>query len=231
MVENYGKKVNFVSKGNGLQDLVWRIYYADSKNVYLISETKDGKCPESNFSLDDYISDYSSGADVSSQGKNLMPKGKEKGLFENNTNKNIKATAYLCDIEVWDKYTDEEEKAAWAIGGPTCDLLEKSFNAYSSKNTLNKEITFNATNQGYDDGGTNESIFGEEKEYANGIYREKQIGSWWLASPSSVNGSGMRYVYDNCSVVRDIGFNFSNYARPIVCIPVSHFSAEMILGD
>ena len=146
MVENYGKKVNFVSKGDGLQDIVWRIYYADSKNVYLISETKDGDYPESSFEFSEHLSDYSSGADVSSQGQNLMPKGKEKGLFENNTSTGIKGTAYLCDIEVWDKYTDKEGKAAWAIGGPTCDLLERSFRAYDGP----ASFYFGATNEGYD---------------------------------------------------------------------------------
>ena len=230
MVENYGKKVNFVSKGDGLEDLVWRIYYADSKNVYLISETKDGNYPESSFSLSEHLSDYSSGADVSSQGQNLMPKGKEEGLFENNTNDNIKGTAYLCDIEVWDKYTDKEEKAAWAIGGPTCDLLEKSFNAYSSKNTLNKEITFNATSKGYDDGGAGSlDFFGTAKEYANGIYRLTSSDNWWLVSPSSLRSYIVCNVFDGKGFVYGSVVTGSCYARPIVCIPVSNFSADMII--
>ena len=231
MVENYGKKVNFVSKGDGLQDLVWRIYYADSKNVYLISETKSGGYPVSSLPLSTHLSDYSSGANVSSQGQNLMPKGKEKGLFKNNTNDNIKAIAYMCDIEVWDQYTDKERKAAWAIAGPTCDLLEKSFNAYSRKNKLNKEIIFNATNVGYDEGGARSGDFlGGEKEYANGIYSLNPF-ICWIASPSIRASEGVRLVCVNNGSVLDYGVGSAGFARPIVCIPVSNFSDDMIIEE
>ena len=130
--EDYGKKVNFQSKGEGLEDLVWRIFYKDSNNVYLISEKckgNDKDYPVSSFTLSSKMSEYKDGRDVSKQGQDLMPKAKEDGnvFVESNTNDNIKGTAYLCDITKWEDYTDAEGKAAWAMGAPTIELFTNSY--------------------------------------------------------------------------------------------------------
>ena len=88
------------------------------------------------------------------------------------------------------------------------------------------------TNVGYDNGDAGSSgFFGEVKEYANGIYRLTSSTYWWLASPSNNSGLLMRYVNDYDAIVGNSGLTGNNYARPVVCIPVSNFSAEMIIGD
>ena len=92
-LSKYGWKVQGYTAG----DLVWRLFYEDENNVYIISEAQDGSASIKNVSLvqghyfdDDYStptgvwhddwSDYSpkyskyvSGESVSQQGKNIMP--------------------------------------------------------------------------------------------------------------------------------------------------------------
>lgn len=143
--DNYGKKVvGYKSKGEGLDTLVWRVFYQDDKNTYLISETSDKKLPVTGLSFYTYnsgyvkkpiVEKYNSGADVSVYGQALMPKA--SSLFtEDNENENIIATAYLCDTEVWDAYTDAEGKASYAIGSPTIELFAESYNASNLGNTI-----------------------------------------------------------------------------------------------
>lgn len=147
--ENYGKKVNYTSKGEGLDTLVWRLFYQDDRNAYLISETADGDYPITNVSFytrsndtyikNDIVEKYNNGADVSAYGKALMPKA--SSLFtSDNTNENIIATAYLCDPEVWNAYTDAAGKASYAIGSPTIELFATSYNASGLENTINLTI-------------------------------------------------------------------------------------------
>lgn len=148
-IENYGKKVNFKSKGAGLDTLVWRLFYQDDRNAYLISETADEDypvrslyfytCSDSTYIKTDIVEKYNSGADVSAYGRALMPKA--SSLFtSDNTNENIIATAYLCDPEVWDEYTDAAGKASYAMGSPTIELFAISYNASGLGNTINLTI-------------------------------------------------------------------------------------------
>ena len=200
--ENYGKKVNFKSKGTDKGDLIWRIFYEDRKNVYLISETPNKRCPVSGLAFYDcdenwkitmpkeIVKEYKSGADVSLQGQNLMPMAKNDGTVftRDNTNYNIIATAYLCDITKWEDYTDEEGKAEWAMGSPTVELFVRSYDATQGKTT-----TLNVSNQGYESSIISRDTY--KTDMNNGIYR-LHGGWWWLASPSARDKSSMRIVDD-----------------------------------
>ena len=239
-VKNYGKKVvGYTSKGAGLDTLVWRVFYQDNKNVYLISETADKNYPVNNLSFYTYsnstytytkkaiVEKYNSGADVSAQGKALMPKASSLFTTEN-TNENIIATAYMCDPEVWDAYTDAEGKASFAMGGPTIELFEKSYNAYQKSINGTNEINTTVNSYGYSNGGTGTNWFTTEQN--NGIYRLKSSGNWWLISPSYGTSYGVRGI----NGVADNSGNFANgsvysgySARPIVCIPVANFNYEL----
>ena len=231
--EDYGKKVNFKSKGAGLEGLVWRIFYKDSKNVYLISEkgeehNKD--YPVSSFTLSSKMSEYKDGRDVSEQGQDLMPKAKEAGnvFVERNTKDNIKGTAYLCDITKWEDYTDAEKKAAWAMGAPTIELFTNSYNAVKSNgNTIELSIK----DKGYTQN-TNNNWFTTEMK--SGIYRLKSSGLWWLASPSgspSSFSSNVLFVNDDGGSFDDNYVYASRCARPVVCIPVSNFNGFTVEGN
>ena len=236
-VENYGKKVvGYSSKGAGLSSLIWRIFYQDDKNVYLISQTADGNYPVNGLSFYTYtnnsgtytftkkniVEKYNSGADVSIQGKLLMPKASSLFTTEN-TNENIIATAYLCDTAVWDEYTDLEGKAEYAIGGPTVELFEKSYNAISVGNKINTTVE----GDGYTDGGTSSNWFKTDQK--SGIYRLKSSEeSWWLASPSVTTlfpGKHILSILDGYGLINEERMiPHEHSARPIVCIPVANFN-------
>ena len=222
-VENYGKKVvGYKSKGDGLDTLVWRIFYQDDKNVYLISETKeyvsfydfDGQ----NYRKKSIVEKYNCGADVSSYGKALMPMA--NSLFTtSNTNETIIATAYLCDTTVWDAYTDAEGKASYAIGSPTIELFVKSYNASNFENTLKLSMGKN----GYycqSDPSSYDYLTTSEK---NGIYINK-----FLASPGD-DSISMVFAgdIDIAAYVRTEAVFNERRVCPIVSIPVSGFNCTL----
>ena len=244
-VLNYGEKVtNYTAAG-----LVWRLFYEDSNNIYLISETLDGDYPLKNFSLGDYSnntftprsSEYVSGESVSRQGKDLMPlaggattssagsiligtNNYAINIFTSSNNSwNILSTAYLCDTKAngpWESY--KVGSAAWAMGGPTIELFTASYNATHLENQMS--VWFINGGYGYANSATSSNSFNMLDN--NGIYRLKNSGNWWTASPS--------YSYQECGInmndttgcfINGLSYNSvatNSYAlRPVVCIPKS----------
>ena len=199
------------------------------KNVYLISSIEntqgDGTIvrenPISNFRFyvgyndptprQEILGKYTSGADVSKQGQDLMPLASSV-FTEDNTNINILTTAYMCDIEVWDKYTDSEGKAVWAMGGPTIELYANSYNA-TQENM--KKIYYVSNDMGY---------YMQGQILDNTIEPDEMYGDsfgcfYLLASPTD-SGEHMFISYANANIhvlAQDSGIN------PIVCIPISNF--------
>ena len=244
-VLNYGEKVtNYTAAG-----LVWRLFYEDSNNIYLISETLDGDYPLKNVSLGDYSnntftpksSEYVSGESVSRQGKDLMPlaggattssagsipigtNNYAINIFTSSNNSwNILSTAYLCDTKAngpWESY--KVGSAAWAMGGPTIELFTASYNATHLENQMS--VWFINGGYGYANSATSSNSFNMLDN--NGIYRLKNSGNWWTASPS--------YSYQECGInmndttgcfINGLSYNSvatNSYAlRPVVCIPKS----------
>jgi len=131
----YGSVVTGYSAGTGVS--TWRIYYADSNNIYLIADNNIAKndapnspsgktvvikdSNNSRLSLSEICKDtvYSTGsAWISSN--SMAKKWLSKYLAQNpkSTNQNIKAVAYLMDTNIWSKYVDNN-LAEYAIGTPT----------------------------------------------------------------------------------------------------------------
>ena len=232
---NYGNIVyNYTA-----QDLIWKLFYEDSNNYYLISETKDGNYPllntyliNSNFSA---RGDYVSGNDVSSQGKALMPLlggaisssagtiaiGTNSNginlLTASNTNPNILSTAYICDTRAdgpWTAY--KTGLASWAMGGPTIELFAASYNATHT----NHQILLEIGTYGYSNNTHTDYLLASDN---NGIYRLKSSGLefWWLASPNDAYFDYMCRVNDGDGWIGSHnGFN-SYPVRPVVCISKS----------
>ncbi len=205
--------------------LVWRIFYADENNVYLISETETGDYPGKTENLLTYIDNYKNGADVSKQAQDLMPLAKD--LFvESNENNNIRGVAYLCDTKEngpWDKYTDKEGFAVWAMAGPTVELFVASYNATQNQT---KQLTCNE--KGYDRA---DLIQGDAllQSWNGGIYRLTNGAWWWLASPCQC-GTYAQYVEDRNGTINpaDVHATGTGWIRPVVCIPQSNF--EILTG-
>ena len=136
------------------------------------------------------------------------------------TKPNMKAVAYMLDTEIWSSFAGE--KAEYAIGGPTVEMLMKSYNQ-----KYDKEYKARAKNStGYEisrDGGIN-----WESRY-NGILKKEDMlyvlpisngaEAMWLASPSCL-ASGhdcVIYVSANGSVLTYVNSNAHGF-RPIVCL-------------
>ena len=241
-VDKYGERVfNY-----NAQNLVWRLFYEDSNNIYLISETQDGDYPLNNVQSCNYEnntyapknSKYVSGESVSAQGKVLMPllggaTSSSAGtvtigtnnsainlLTSNNTNPNIWATAYLCDTDdngPWAAY--KTGVASWAMGGPTAELYVASWNAVGAGN----QIILGIANFGYEDYSNNGWI---STSVRNGIYRLKSSGSWLLASPNRNQSDFVHRVYETGGYLGWSGANQIDCARPIVCLQKSNFTCQ-----
>ena len=226
--EDIGKKVDYVAKD--YTDLTWRIFYYDETYVYLISEkTSDGSNPVTSCVLSDKISGkYTNGSDeIDSNLRFLNQQWYTQLNGTKSTTDNAKAVAYLMDQSEWSGYKDSEGKAAYAIGGPTLELLKNSYNATSIANSREHQILITTcTTYGYDQNTTDDWLL---NEYNNGIYGSKTTSNWWIASPRAYGvGGDVFFVNSYIEYLQFISTKGSNGLRPIVLIPKTNFQYEII---
>lgn len=218
----------------------WKILYADNNNIYIIADNyiHYQDCPQSktqriyrhnsdySVSFNDVIKDYRGSEDITNEKiKKLNRDYFSKYSSENN---NMKAIAYLLDTEIWKEF--QGEKAEYAIGSPTLELL---LNSYSQKYNTNYKAQA-TSEKGYQislDGGDNWKDFIDGAfDLEDSLYTIKSgetslAESMWLASPSNYlqDGNGMLYVI-NTSIYQG---PYTNYAkgtaglRPVVCLESS----------
>ena len=138
----------------------------------------------------------------------------------------MKAVAYLLDTDVWNVY--KTDKADYAIGGPTVEMLMES---YSKKMGVDYQAKATSAT-GYQiskDGGSNwEYSYGgmlstSETLYVLPSYSTSGANAMWLASPSAYDSNGVMYVYCPGSVdCIDYDYNYCsiNYFgfRPVVSL-------------
>ena len=138
------------------------------------------------------------------------------------TNDNICAVAYMMDTNKWSSFADGVS-GAYAIGGPTIEMLSLSWNAVSGHTQMTDYTTLSSSNSntnGYNAQSpeTGSNFFGTSTNMWAIKYQTKAYG-YWLASPSSISAGNVRHVGYNGLVhgylahIDEIGF------RPIVCIP------------
>ncbi len=150
--ESYGAIVKGYECENSAGVKDWKIFYADENNVYLIAADYIHKdyCPGSanqsiyendtpyKLSMQNVIKDYNGSEDI----KQSKIRNLNKSYFDylkangnqQSINGNIKAVAYMLDTEVWSVY--KGEKAEYAIGAPTIEML---FNSYNQKYKTNNK--------------------------------------------------------------------------------------------
>ena len=229
----YGEKViNYTS--NGVDD--WKIFYSDGSNVYLITsdyidvdklpETKQGHKPENVDSshpkavpFTNIINDYNGSSDITDDRIKALNYDYFIANNYSSTNNNMKAVAYMLDIDIWDIFA-KGKNAEYAVGGPTIELFMKS---YSQKN--NVDYRAQASNStGYQiskDGGDNWATYygyifdTNEKLFV--LPRSKGADALWLASTISWNGDNIIRAHcegniGNTSYSARFGF------RPMVCL-------------
>lgn len=247
--EYYGAIVNGYELPSGTNtDVKWKIFYADESNIYLIADnyvekvnlpnstTEAGVTIEgANHKPNDGNSSYPRAAYFSNilgdyAGSARITDRKLKALNnsyfnENNftsTNSNMKSVAYMMDTNAWNsKFKDVNNKAEYVIGGPTVEMLMKS---YSQKHGVDYQARAeNAT--GYkisNDGGTSwEYYYPAKLDTSDSLYvisSQSDAKAYWVASPSD----GYPYYVMNVSCGGDVyGVNNANYTvgfRPLVSL-------------
>ena len=223
--DDYGKVVTNYKDGH-----TWEIFYADNTNVYLITRDNVGSQ-----TLHDKITGYNGTGDFDGSAnfktkypaiqagwlnKTYTPAASGAGTVNYTSTKlNMKATEYLLDSSVWNT-TYKTEKADWAIGAPTLEMLVASYN----KKYTDKAVTITApTGNGYKYNDTlynNNSLpssdsvtsgTAQSNIYNHGYY-------YWLACPSSSSNDNIRNVYYTAAFVGNGDFYFSFGVRPVVCL-------------
>lgn len=217
----YGAKVTGYTLPSGTETSVgWKIFYADSNNIYLIADnyverenlpgstggTKSHKPNDGSSSypraayFSNILGDYAGSSRIAEKQKKLNNSYfyKEDGTDNySSTYSNMKSVAYMMDTEAWNSKFLDTNKAEYVIGGPTVELLFKSYNK-----KYKKECVAGATNQaGYsikeqESGGWNTVItyMLNPSDPLYVINSEANAEAYWLASPSASYYDNVMYV-------------------------------------
>ena len=139
-------------------------------------------------------------------------------------NSNMKSVAYMMDTTAWNSKFRDTSKAEYVVGGPTVELLFKSYNekyktAYESQAVESSD----KSNTGYQIRKTSSDSW---SNYVNSmlktsdslyvITKQTDALAYWLASPSAFGAYYVMIVYYG----GDVSINdYSNYGfRPLVCL-------------
>ena len=210
----------------------WRLFYADSNYVYLISDSIETKA------LNNSMAGY--GGDMTSDdfilGRNLNSKFATWDMKSDgtNVNSNIKKVAALLDTSKWTTY--ESSDAEWAIGAPSLEMFIASYNATHTSQIL-CDVPSDAygykvkwsTDSGYADTITG---LGNTENLDRAIYVRSDEG-WWLSTPSANNYGHMMLIsgLDNKDDISCTAYGGDSYSvRPVVCIPISKINNGITIG-
>ena len=208
-IENYGRLVDFESENGSSQ---WKLFYQDENYAYLIYDGMINEYDDSNYLA------YNDGSDVSKIGQKLSPKINNLFTTEN-TNYNIRYTAWLLDTKLWgekNKYEDTEGIALFAIGSPTIELFAASYNVASEvAKTNGYNLNIEMEGEGYKSIETSAGYFFASDK--NGIYNCED-NFWWLASPWNGQYYNFRIISAGYWTLGDVTGSIHPGIRPIICI-------------
>ena len=142
------------------------------------------------------LNDYEGSANITE----ARIKGLNNSYFstgKSSSNNNMKSVAYMLDTKAWSGFAIEG-KADYAIGGPTVELLFKSYNQKYSGTNYVAEAT---SNYGYKVGSGSASGYSLTLSNTSDplyvITSNSNAEAYWLASPSARSGGNVFYVYCN----------------------------------
>ena len=239
----YGAKVTGYTLPSGTTtDVGWKIFYADNNNIYLISDNyvERENLPYSTNGIvepqnkpNDGSSDFTRTAYFSNilgdyEGSSRITDNKLKELNNDyfntkgftSTNDNMKSVAYMMDTTAWNSKF-KGDKADYAIGGPTVELLFKSYNekyktAYESQVASTTGYQIRKTSSDSWNNYENSMLKTNDSLYV--ITKKSDAYAYWLASPSAYNAYHVMLV--NCNGRVDINNYYADYGgfRPLVCL-------------
>ena len=151
-----GKYVNYTVPNGGDPNVKWRIFYADSSNIYLIASdylkydyvptkitngteyTMDKQSNDYRLSFDNMYQAYTGSADITDV--RITRWMKWVGKYPNSTNENIRSAAYMLDSNIWNaKY--QNSYAEYVLGGPTIEMFCASYKATHTEKYIEEEVT------------------------------------------------------------------------------------------
>ena len=243
----YGAKVTGYTLPSGTTtDVGWKIFYADNSNIYLIADNyvertnlpgstggttshqpNDGNSSYARTAyFSNILNDYVTGSARITDNK---LKALNNDYFNTkgftSTNSNMKSVAYMMDTTAWNSKF-KGNKAEYAIGGPTVELLFKSYNGKYGTTYESQAIeSSDKTNTGYQIRKTSKDTW---NNYVNSmlttndslyvITSKTNALAYWLASPSAYDTYHVMSVGCNGYVGNDSHSGSYNGFRPLVCL-------------
>ena len=239
----YGATVTGYTLPSGTTtDVKWKIFYADNSNIYLIADnyveranlpnSTDGKTATANKPNDGSTScarsAYFSKILRDYAGSSRITESKLKALNNDyfntkgytSANNNMKSVAYMMDTTAWNSKFRDTSKAEYVVGGPTVELLFKSYNekyktAYESQASSATGYQIRKTSSNRWLTGIGSMLKTSDSLYV--ITKQTDAYSYWLASPSAYNPNTVVIV--NSGGVTYYDYDYDNYGfRPLVCL-------------
>ena len=240
----YGATVTGYTLPSGTTtDVKWKIFYADNSNIYLIADnyveranlpnSTDGKTATAN-KPNDGNSTYARAAYFSNilgdyAGSSRIAESKLKALNNDyfntkgytSTNSNMKSVAYMMDTTAWNSKFRDTSKAEYVVGGPTVELLFKSYNekyktAYESQASSATGYQIRKTSSDSWSDYVSSMLKTSDSLYV--ITKQTDAYAYWLASPSAYSTSSVMNV-NYYGGVDGNGYNYGSYGfRPLVCL-------------
>ena len=235
---DYGAIVNGYDCTNSAAVNNWLLFYADDENIYLIAddyipyenipESSAGHKPNRGSTeyqrtayFTNVLNDYSGSAsitdpDIKALNNDYFTKG------YSSTSNNMKSVAYILDTNAWSGFAGE--KAEYAVGGPSIEMLMKSYSERYGVSYTSRAETATGYQISTNGGSTWKDYMTTSSEYLKTSDRTYVISSksnasgYWVASPSAFGTSALMNVacYGN---VGWYGYNSASYGfRPLVCL-------------
>ena len=230
-------------------DVEWNLFYADNNNIYLIasdyverenlpnSTTETGMVTvnkpnegDSSFTRSAYftniLGDYSGSSRITDSRLKLLNNDYFNIKKYSSTKNNMKAVAYMLDTTAWNSKFLDNDKADYAIGGPTVELLLKSYNEKYGTSYLSEatsEIGYSIKKQESDNwtSAINGGIKNQNNNMPDQLYvksDKSKAQAMWLASTSAFSDYHLVDVDRFCNIA------YYTYAedclgfRPLVCL-------------
>ena len=256
----YGKNVsNYTLENNSTgEDITWKVFYADENNIYLIPTgavnlalvpSKDGAKLENKDStrpkaapFDNVIEKYPNGVEGITDSKLKYLNSKffkyleEKNVTVKKGTGYSEAIAYMMDKDIWTQsFKDKGQYAEYVVGGPTIELLFKSYNkkVYNNVEQYQTKVENSNGYYGYLVSSNGGAGFGSYlsrnrlDKYETLFNLSDGSGEgFWLASPGQ--GRIMIFYYDG-SITSDGTTDYTHGFRPMVCLKSD--TALKILDD
>ena len=229
--EYFGKEVTDYECINGAGVNAWKIFYADDNNIYLIADDyiHNDYCPPSanqtiyknaNYKLSFNLvcQDYTGSTSITDPTIQAL----NSSYFSNgytSENYNMKSVAYMLDTGVWSVYAGNE--AEYAIGGPTIEMLMKSYNKKYGVDYRAQASSATGYKISKDGGDNWANAYTGMLDTSDSLYvinSTTKAYAMWLASPSADSSSELMGVYSSGK------FTYYSYSstnpgfRPVVCL-------------